>query len=168
MLLTWPGALGDSSSRCCSPRASLYWYASQVGRHPSIPHPVCVWLAGLSRRTGPCCLVSAAFNFLVTYVVDKYLLLHFYQTPPMYDASLAHMVSSFLPWAFVVHLFMSTWILSSPELMPSGTMTRPGRREGRTRGKDVSPGEMVTPLLPPPDRNPRCRLSGLRQSREWR
>jgi hypothetical protein len=59
---------------------------------------------------------------ILTFVVDKYFLLKFYSTPPMYDGSLAMMVSDILPWAFVVHLAMSSWMLSSDELLPSGEL----------------------------------------------
>ena len=68
----------------------------------------------------PVLIAFAAFNFLLTFVVDKFMLLRYYAVPPSYDATIALMISQFLPWALVVHLANSCWMLSTESLMSSG------------------------------------------------
>ena len=55
----------------------------------------------------PALYIVSAFAFLMTFAVDKCMLLKFYRKPKTYDDSLARMVISLMPYAMFGHLVFS-------------------------------------------------------------
>eukprot|EP01036_Dinobryon_divergens_P028342 gene28342-37274_t len=64
----------------------------------------------------PLLYIIAAVNFLLYYVVEKFLFIHFYKAPPHFNAHIGKSATSMIPVAVGLHLAMSIWVLSNPEL----------------------------------------------------
>eukprot|EP00753_Platysulcus_tardus_P015322 PLAT4965.1.p1 GENE.PLAT4965.1~~PLAT4965.1.p1 ORF type:complete len:1865 (-),score=744.73 PLAT4965.1:152-5044(-) len=70
----------------------------------------------------PLLLPVACAAMLLTYWVDKLLLLRFYRQPPQYDSQLSEQVVTTLQWALLVHLLMTAWMFSTPQVLRSGQL----------------------------------------------
>mmetsp|Transcript_8127 Transcript_8127/g.9286 ORF Transcript_8127/g.9286 Transcript_8127/m.9286 type:complete len:977 (-) Transcript_8127:30-2960(-) len=66
----------------------------------------------------PCLYLFVTVTFMLTYVADKYLLFKFYRTPPRYNNATAIRAVKSLKWAAFLHLVMSIWTLTSPNIFP--------------------------------------------------
>ena len=62
-------------------------------------------------------LYISTFSFLiVTYWIDKYLLLCVCRKPKLIDNKLANLVHKLLKYTLIVHLIWSIWIYGNPKL----------------------------------------------------
>jgi hypothetical protein len=64
----------------------------------------------------PILYVICMVNFLLYYFVEKYLFIHLYRIPPHFGNNVGKRATAILPYAFVLHLVMSIWMLSSNEI----------------------------------------------------
>ncbi len=71
----------------------------------------------------PLLLPLASLAFALQYSVDKAMILCFYRKPPAYDASLARITVSVIPYAILLHIAFSIWMLSAPNVLPSETVS---------------------------------------------
>lgn len=55
-------------------------------------------------------------NYLLYYFVEKYLFIHLYRIPPHFSNNVGKRATAMLPYAFILHLVMSIWVLSNKEL----------------------------------------------------
>jgi uncharacterized membrane protein YgcG len=69
----------------------------------------------------PILLPLATISVLLSYFVDKYMIMRVYKKP-MLDHSLAVMTSGLLPIAITLHLCMSMWMYGNKDLLESETM----------------------------------------------
>lgn len=60
-----------------------------------------------------------AFNFLIGYWVDKYLLLNHYRKPPMFTHFIILRVITWFKWALLFHFVVSFWIFTNTKALPS-------------------------------------------------
>ncbi|KAJ1418322.1 hypothetical protein B484DRAFT_400519, partial [Ochromonadaceae sp. CCMP2298] len=60
-------------------------------------------------------------NFGTYYMVEKYLFMHMYRVPPHLSNKTGKRASALLPYAFIIHLAMSIWVLSNDELFTNET-----------------------------------------------
>lgn len=65
----------------------------------------------------------AAVNLIVFYFAEKYFFCNLYSIPPHFNALLGKSVSRVIPWAFIIHLCMSIWIISSQEIFLNEQIT---------------------------------------------
>eukprot|EP01038_Epipyxis_sp_PR26KG_P011217 gene11217-15051_t len=71
----------------------------------------------LTFSTGiPVLYLIAAGNFLLFYIVEKYLFMKMYRIPPHFNNKIGKRVSSLIPLALAVHLAIALWVLSNSEL----------------------------------------------------
>lgn len=70
----------------------------------------------------PILFLYAFVGFTIRYWLDKSLLLRYSKKPPRYGPQLASMALAILPWALLLHLGLSVWMVSSPGLLPSGVL----------------------------------------------
>lgn len=54
---------------------------------------------------------------VVQYWSNKFMLFRYYRTPPKYDLQLVLSFRRLIEWSTVLHFFIATYMLSSPELM---------------------------------------------------
>lgn len=64
----------------------------------------------------PILYVICAANYLVYYNVEKYLFIHLYRIPPHFSNNVGKRATAMLPYAFIIHLLMSIWVLSNKEI----------------------------------------------------
>jgi hypothetical protein len=101
-------------------------------RYSSILSTFCVLLtfsAGI-----PLLNVIGFIAFGVQFLVDKYAFIELYRTPHRYTAAIGKMSSIVIPFAVCLHLGMSIWMLSNPEIfsnrdLVSGTLTSISQQE---------------------------------------
>ncbi len=62
--------------------------------------------------------ISAA-NYGLFYLVEKYLMIHCYRTPPQYNTHVGKAATSLIPLALLIHMAMSVWVLSNNSLFVS-------------------------------------------------
>ena len=58
----------------------------------------------------------AMFNFYTTYWVDKFLFLNYYRSPPRYKTNIGRSATALIPYALVLHLVASIWMLGNKEI----------------------------------------------------
>ncbi|KAH9259587.1 hypothetical protein BASA81_002009 [Batrachochytrium salamandrivorans] len=68
----------------------------------------------------PCLYPIACGTFMVTYYSDKFLLLHYYRTPPAYSERLALWFSDLMPYAIMFHLGFAVWMFSTEGIFWDG------------------------------------------------
>jgi len=74
----------------------------------------------LTFATGmPLLYIVAAANFFVTYFVEKYMFIFVQRTPPRLDGRMGKEAVRIIPWAVVLHLGTSIWMLGNKELFLS-------------------------------------------------
>ncbi len=80
----------------------------------------------LAYSSGLPVLVLVAFGyFFISFVVDKFMFLRLYATPPMYDGKVASTVAYYLPLALFLHLLFGAWMLGNPKIFQSSdTLTQ--------------------------------------------
>jgi hypothetical protein len=71
----------------------------------------------------PILYLISAVHMLVAFWVNKYLFIHFYRTPPHYDASLGKVAVSRLPYALLLHMGIAIWMYSNKAIFLSKTTT---------------------------------------------
>ena len=71
----------------------------------------------------PLLLMIGCVSFLVMYWVDKWFFIRFYRTPPRLNVFLGREASAMIPWAVILHLFMSIWMLGNEEIFVSNSVT---------------------------------------------
>lgn len=86
-------------------------------RVPILLNTVFITLAYSSAL--PLLLPFAFLALFVMYWVEKITLLRFYAKPPKMNENFAHMVSSLLPWALLIHLLFSVWMYGTPDGLAS-------------------------------------------------
>lgn len=64
----------------------------------------------------PILYAICAANYFIYYFVEKYLFIHLYRIPPHFSNNVGKRATAMLPYAFIIHLFMSIWVLSNTEL----------------------------------------------------
>lgn len=64
----------------------------------------------------PLLYLIGAGNFFVAYFVEKYLFIHLYRIPPHFSNNVGKRATALIPYALVLHLAISMWVLSNPEL----------------------------------------------------
>lgn len=67
----------------------------------------------------PYLLPMAAGSFLLSYWIDKVLLLRFYEKPPSYDENLARHAMSWMPYALLMHLGTAFWMFGEDTITKS-------------------------------------------------
>jgi hypothetical protein len=68
----------------------------------------------LTFATGiPLLYPIAAANFLLYYIVEKYLFITLYKIPPHFNTAVGRRASSLIPIAILFHIAMSIWMLSN-------------------------------------------------------
>jgi hypothetical protein len=71
----------------------------------------------LTFATGiPILYIIAAANFLVFYLVEKFLFIHMYRIPPHFNSHIGKRATSLIPIALLFHIGVSIWMLSSEDL----------------------------------------------------
>ena len=60
-----------------------------------------------------------AFNFFITYWIDKYLLLSHYKKPPMFDIYIVLHVISWFKYALFFHFLITQWFFINTDALPS-------------------------------------------------
>ena len=73
---------------------------------------VCYFYAGGIPSLLPIAIVS----LLITFWVDKWLLLRFYRRPPAYNAALARSMTSQMPYILLLHLSFSAWMYGNGDI----------------------------------------------------
>ena len=68
----------------------------------------------------PLLVPMAALSMLLTYIVDKYMVLRFCVQPPQYDSSMARAFVASLPWAIFLHSALAIWTFSSTDRFDPG------------------------------------------------
>lgn len=71
----------------------------------------------------PVLMWVATGAFLLTFWVDKLLLLRMYRKPPLYDEHLQQAVNNVLPYALLWHLLISMWMYGNYKLLDSNVMS---------------------------------------------
>eukprot|EP01138_Halocafeteria_seosinensis_P011584 gb/GECG01011833.1/.p1 GENE.gb/GECG01011833.1/~~gb/GECG01011833.1/.p1 ORF type:complete len:1174 (+),score=115.66 gb/GECG01011833.1/:1-3522(+) len=66
----------------------------------------------------PILFVFASASFVVSYWVDKWMLLKLYKRPPFIDQSLAELVLSVFPFSVILYLVMGLYMLGDQERIP--------------------------------------------------
>lgn len=66
--------------------------------------------------------------------VDKYLLLRFYEKPPIVSDGLIRMALSILTYATIFRLAFACWMFGNPEMLDSGIPNIPGTTESNLEG----------------------------------
>lgn len=90
----------------------------------------------LTFSTGmPILYFVASVNMMVYYYVEKYCFFNLYRTPPNFTGAMGKRASSLLPLALIIHLAMSVWVLSNPELFDT---TIDSNARNNTSGSHVS------------------------------
>lgn len=79
----------------------------------------------------------AMMNYLTYYFVEKYMFIHLYRIPPHFSNSVGKRASSILPYAFILHLAMSIWVLSNKELFINEETDSNGSAQVRTGSGSV-------------------------------
>lgn len=81
----------------------------------------------LTFSTGiPLLYIIAAGNFFMYYCVEKFLFINMYKVPPHFNSFIGRRATTMIPYAVILHLAMSIWVLSNPELFDnSGSATSP-------------------------------------------
>mmetsp|Transcript_27364 Transcript_27364/g.45898 ORF Transcript_27364/g.45898 Transcript_27364/m.45898 type:complete len:1511 (+) Transcript_27364:125-4657(+) len=92
----------------------------------------------------------AMCNFGLFYFVEKYLFIHLYRIPPHFSNSVGKRATALLPYAFILHLTMSIWMLSSEELFANEETTTSGASTVNTGNSTIQKkitGEAIFPLF---------------------
>lgn len=63
----------------------------------------------------------AIFNFYTTYWVDKFLFLNYYRSPPRYKTNIGRSATALIPYAIVLHLVVSIWMLGNKDIFHAGS-----------------------------------------------
>lgn len=96
----------------------FFLYSENYAQHMATFFTTLTFATGL-----PLLYPIACINYFIGYFVDKYLFIHLYRTPPRLDGRLGREVLSMVPWAIVLHLGTSIWMLGQPELFTTaGTL----------------------------------------------
>jgi hypothetical protein len=66
----------------------------------------------------PVMFLISGINFLVMYWIDKFLILRFYKLPKNFDADSIKFTIEKMKYAFIFHLIVGLFILSSSNLLP--------------------------------------------------
>jgi hypothetical protein len=64
----------------------------------------------------PILYLICAANFFVYYFAEKYLFIRLYRVPPHFGNNVGKRATAMLPYAFILHLVMSIWMLSNKEI----------------------------------------------------
>ena len=64
----------------------------------------------------PLLYIISMVNFYIYYFIEKYLFIHLYRIPPHFGNNVGKRATAMLPYAFVLHLVMSIWMLSNKEI----------------------------------------------------
>lgn len=65
----------------------------------------------------PILAAIAAFNFYVSYWIDKFMLLRFYRTPPRFNAEIGKLATRLIPLAIIGHLLVAIWMYGSTQIL---------------------------------------------------
>lgn len=113
--------LGDPSQRAVSQRQLDSWFEGPQfhldTRYATIMQSVFVTL--LFGAVLPLLVPIAFFGMLLSFYVDKWLLLRFYRIPPHYDVHLGRALTSWIPWAIFLHLGFTAYAMSTPAIFAS-------------------------------------------------
>jgi len=113
--------LGDPGKRAASQRQLNSWFEGPQfrldTRYAAVMQTVFVTLLFASML--PLLVPIAFVNLVVSFYVDKWLLLRFYRTPPHYDVHLGRALTSWIPWALFMHLAMAAYAMSTPQIFSS-------------------------------------------------
>lgn len=135
-------------SRLCRPRTQRKLQQVYTGndfklsiRYAQLLMTSCVTLV---YGTGmPILYPVAALSFLLSYWVDKGLMVKYYRAPPHYSTEVGDTMMRFLPLAFAVHLAVSAWMLSSLSIFSSDSS---GSISGSLAIPDNSVAQVSVPL----------------------
>jgi hypothetical protein len=61
----------------------------------------------------------ASIYFLVTYWMDKFLLINYYREPPNFDSCMVKEIIYTFKWAFAFHLILTFCMYSNTNLLPN-------------------------------------------------
>ena len=74
----------------------------------------------------PFLLPLAAFSFLLSFNMDRYMLLRHYKRPPEYTTKLVQAYFSFVPLVMLLHLGFSVWMYTNPTTIYSERIEESG------------------------------------------
>lgn len=66
----------------------------------------------------PTLLAFLLIFLIVTYWVDKIMILRFYKLPPKFSAEIHMRVMAIVPWAIFMHMAFSMWFYGAPDIFP--------------------------------------------------
>lgn len=64
----------------------------------------------------PILTIIGMLNFYTTYWVDKFLFLNYYRSPPRYKTNIGRGATALIPYAIVLHLVASIWMLGNKDI----------------------------------------------------
>ena len=112
--------------RCCTGHALVQSELNELYAAPEfeiesrVPHVMNTVVVTLLYCSGiPILLPFAALALLVTFAIDKLLLLRFYARPPLLDAAMARLAANIMPFAILVHCGFAVWFYGDEEAVAS-------------------------------------------------
>lgn len=71
----------------------------------------------------PALYIIGGANFLVFYIVEKFLFIKYYQNPPRFNTRMNKTVADLIPLAVFLHLGMAVWMLSNKQFFSNSLPT---------------------------------------------
>eukprot|EP00753_Platysulcus_tardus_P022558 PLAT9771.1.p1 GENE.PLAT9771.1~~PLAT9771.1.p1 ORF type:complete len:1198 (+),score=594.86 PLAT9771.1:165-3596(+) len=71
----------------------------------------------------PLLLPLGFVSFLISYWIDKYMVLRVYSQPPSYDEKIATLAGNSMPFAALLHLAFSIWMYGNNEVLRSAPLS---------------------------------------------
>jgi len=112
--------------QCCGHTALVQHELNQLYSAPQfeiesrVPHVMNTVMVALVYSSGiPLLLPIAAVSLLVTFVIDKLLLLRFYARPPLLDSSMAQLAANIMPFAGLAHTAFAVWFYGDEDTVAS-------------------------------------------------
>jgi hypothetical protein len=68
----------------------------------------------------PILAVIAAFNFYISYWIDKFMFLRFYRTPPKFNAEIGKLATRLIPLAILGHIVVAIWMYGTSPILATG------------------------------------------------
>lgn len=76
----------------------------------------------LTFSTGiPLLYIIAAGNFFIYYLVEKFMFINLYKVPPHFNSFIGRRATTMIPYAVMLHLAMSIWVLANHEIFNNDT-----------------------------------------------
>lgn len=106
----------------------------------NVPNTLVVLYTCMMYSSGmPTLILVAMFSFLISFWVDKFMLLRMYKKPPQYDAALTKRVVGLLPTALFLKMCFGVWFFGNSQVMRSSLI---GGLEGATYCDDPDTPEL--------------------------